>query len=328
MIDIAHIETERLIEKVERQVRIEYARAAKEVERKLNDYMQSFLKKDAVMFEKYKQGQITEKELYKWREGQIAVGKRWQEMKESIAQDYHNANMIARSIVQGYLPDAYALNHNYATFLVEKGALVDTSYSLYSRQAVERLIKNEPDILPQMSEAGLLKLKGGKDVLWQKGQVQSLMTQAILQGESIPEIASKVSVELGVKNKAAAVRYARTAMTGSQNAGRNDAYHRARDLGIKLKQTWLATLDGRTRDEHVDLDGQTVGIDEPFEIDGYEIAYPGDPGAEPFLVWNCRCTTIPTIEGFERDLSDLSLRESSHLEGMSYSEWKEAHKRE
>jgi hypothetical protein len=58
-------------------------------------------------------------------------------------------------------------------------------------------------------------------------------------------------------------------------------------MGIEMQQTWVATLDGRTRHEHRMLDGQTVPIGEPFEVDGYKIRYPGDPTAEGFLIWNC-----------------------------------------
>ena len=56
----------------------------------------------------------------------MMMGKRWEEMSDTLAQDFHNANRISRSIVNGYMPEVYALNHNYGTFEVEKGALVDT----------------------------------------------------------------------------------------------------------------------------------------------------------------------------------------------------------
>ena len=80
----------------------------------------------------------------------------------------------------------------------------------------------------------------------------------------------------------------------------------------------------RARHEHRILDGQTVPIGEPFEVDGYKIRYPGDPTAEGFLIWNCRCTTIAQLKGFERDVTDLGLRHDDNIEGMSYDEWKEA----
>ena len=121
----------------------------------------------------------------------------------------------------------------------------------------------------------------------------------------------------------AAVRYARTAATGAQNAGRVDSYERAQKMGIELEQEWLATLDNRTRDEHRDLDGQHVPVGEPFEVDGEEIRYPGDPSAPGYLVWNCRCTLVPKLKSL--DQSDAP--RDNRLGDMRYDDWKNEHKK-
>ena len=70
------------------------------------------------------------------------------------------------------------------------------------------------------------------------------------------------------------------------------------------------------------MDGQRVPVGTPFKVDGYEIEYPGDPGAPGFLIYNCRCTLMASLKGFESDASDLSLRNTNKLGGMSYEEWK------
>ena len=145
-----------------------------------------------------------------------------------------------------------------------------------------------------------------------------------MQGESIPQISKRLAETVGDSNYKAAVRNARTMTTSAENGGRQDAYKRAESMGIKMRRTWVATLDGRTRHAHRLLDGQTVDIDQPFVVDGEEIMFPGDPKAKPYLVYNCRCTTISQIEGFERDVTDLSLRHTKHLGDMTYEEWKNA----
>lgn len=76
-------------------------------------------------------------------------------------------------------------------------------------------------------------------------------------------------------NRSSALRTARTAITGAQNAGRQDSYIAAEKMGIKMKREWLATMDNRTRHAHAVLDGQRVGVNEPFKVDGYEIMFPG-----------------------------------------------------
>ena len=323
MADLGHKETDELIDAMTGKVDDVYRTAVADVQAKLDDYLQRLDVKDRTKRLQLARGEITQAEYNRWRTGQIMIGQRWAEMRDTLALYLHHANEIARSVVNGYMPEVYALNHDYATFTVEKAGHVDTSYTLYDRQTAERLLREE-QILPEAGPSMKKRIAAGKDIAWQEGQIQSVTLQGIRQGESIPNLSKRIARTLGESNHASTIRYARTASTASQNAGRLDAYKRAEDMGIEMQQTWVATLDGRTRHEHRILDGQTVPIGEPFEVDGYKIRYPGDPTAEGFLIWNCRCTTIAQLKGFERDVTDLGLRHDDNIEGMSYDEWKEA----
>ena len=298
-----------------------YRQAAEEVKKKLDDYLRRFQAKGKIKLELLKKGKITQEEYNRWRTGQIMMGKRWEEMKNTLSEDLHNANGIARHIVDDKAPDVYAVNHDYATFLIEKESGINTSYTLYSHDTVEKLIREQPDLLPPPGPRMLKSIADGKDIAWQRGQIQSVTIQAILQGESIPNMARRIARTMGSNNKAATVRYARTAITGAENAGRVDAFKRAEDMGIEVEQEWLATLDGRTRYEHRQLDGQHVKVGEPFEVDGYEIRFPGDPTAPGHLVWNCRCTLVPRVKGVDQS----NAPRNSKLGDMTYEEWREEH---
>jgi len=183
------------------------------------------------------------------------------------------------------------------------------------RTADERRAETSPRPAPRLRD-------GEKDLRWNRQHLTSALEQSILQGDSVPEIARRLE-SVAVMDHKAAIRNARTMVTGAQNAGRDLAYKRAENMGIKLKRVWIATLDGRTRHEHRMLDGQRAKVDEPFKVDGYTIRFPGDPEAEPFLVYNCRCTTISEIEGFETDTT--AYRDDPDFGGMTYDEWKKAH---
>lgn len=58
---------------------------------------------------------------------------------------------------------------------------------------------------------------------------------------------------------------------------------------IGYKQ-WQATADERTRETHAEADGQTVPIDQPFQVGGEQADYPGDPGLSDEEACNCRCS--------------------------------------
>lgn len=326
MRDIAHDETERILAKMEKEVASVYTQAQKELSEKLDDYLKRFETKDAIWQKNVADGKRTVEEYKQWKQGQMLAGYRWQAMRDQIAEDLHESNALARSIVMGYRPEVYAINHNYATYRIEKAAKVNTGYTLYSRETVEKILRDQPELLPPPTGSMQKKLRDykkatGKDIAWQKGQLQSVMTQAVLQGESIPNISKRIANTLGEMNHKSTIRYARTAITGAQNAGRMDAYKRASDMGIGVKQQWVATIDFRTRHEHRMLDQQIVEIGEPFEVDGYKIMFPADPTAEPEMIWNCRCTTIAVVEGLNHDFSG---RSDEAIQDMSYDDWKES----
>ena len=350
MNDAGHKETEAIIKGLEKKVTKEYAQASKEIQAKLDKYFKRFETKDNAWRQMVKDGKKTADEYAEWRTGQLLVGRRWATMRDTIAEDLHNTNLIARGMIAGRMPETYAINHNWGTFDVERAGRVDTSYTLYNRDTVERLLRDEPDLLkppgpqmqktfadwdtyintgsdshitPETKKAFDKLLAQGKDIRWQKGQIQSVVTQSILQGESIPNMARRIARTMGEMNQKASIRYARTAMTSAQNAGRRDAFKRAQDMGINLQQEWIATLDNRTRHAHRQLDGQIVAIDEPFHVDGYDILYPGDPTVPGYLVYNCRCTTAAKVSGWVSMSGQL--RSDQAIAGQTYEEWKQGH---
>jgi uncharacterized protein with gpF-like domain len=165
--------------------------------------------------------------------------------------------------------------------------------------------------MPHYSE--VKALKRGIDVKYGKKQISAAVTSGILQGKSIKDLASDITKRVVGMNQESSLRAARTATTSAQNGGRQDSYERAEAMGIDLEKEWMATLDERTRTEHQELDGQRVATDKPFEVAGYKIKYPGDSSAPACMVYNCRCTMVASLKGFE----NISQR-------TTYSEWLQA----
>ncbi len=86
---------------------------------------------------------------------------------------------------------------------------------------------------------------------------------------------------------------ARTEAINSLRAGQAEAVTQAIDeYKGEATKTWDSTgADGRTRDSHLDHDGQTVPVDQPFNLDGELLMFPGDDslGASAGNLINCRC---------------------------------------
>ncbi len=76
------------------------------------------------------------------------------------------------------------------------------------------------------------------------------------------------------------------------NSLANGSSHAAAQLvGMEFK-TWDATLDAVTRPTHADAHGQTVALNDSFDVGGEEAMYPGDPALSDAEAANCRCTLI------------------------------------
>ena len=334
--DIAHKETDKILAEMEKRIKKEYKQAEREVRQKLDDYMERFKKKDEkkrlelmdlkkdvqnhkISWNEYR---LKQSEYWEWRKGQIIMSSRWEQMRDTLAKDYHNANKIAKSIVNGYMPEVYALNYNYGSYEVEHGLGIDTSFTLYSKETVEHLLRENPDLLPKPGKYTSELIRNNIDLQWNKQQIQSVMLQGILQGESIPKLAKRLAETVGDKNMHSAIRNARTMTTRAENYGRMDAFRRAQGLGINLKKQWVATLDHRTRDSHVDVDGEIRGLNETFS-NGLDC--PGGMGT-PEETYNCRCALISVFDEKQDDIRKNGLRDESGLGGMSYKEWREYHR--
>lgn len=321
--DYAHKMTDAELAKLEQRIAKLYKKAADELTDTVKSYFEQFAKRDAAMKEKLDAGEITEQQYKQWRLAQIGRGKRFEALRDKVAERYTDANATAVAYVNDATPGIYSLNRNYAAYKIEQVS-DKADFTLWDEQTVKRLIDEQPDLMPYYQPKRALQR--GIDLKYGKQQITASVTSSILQGKSIPKIANDLQQRMRDMSRASAIRTARTAVTAAQNAGRLDTYRAAQDMGIKLKKRWLATLDNRTRHAHAMLDGQTVDVDKPFKVDGYELMYPGDTSAPGYLVYNCRCTQIAEVDGEDTSSGGRRARNPKTWESvlvgvMTYAEW-------
>ena len=87
------------------------------------------------------------------------------------------------------------------------------------------------------------------------------------------------------------------------NQGRQEAFQQAIDSGKVLasnvRRVWHAAKDSRTRDTHRQLDGETVGFNEPWvSSSGARLRFPGDPSAPLAETIRCRCNFSMRVDYF------------------------------
>lgn len=291
--DAAHRATDKELERIEKRLTEIYNQAAQELQEKADKYFERFKELDAQKQALVKAGKMTEQEYKTWRQGKIMTGEHWKEMQKQAAQRLTEADRIAVEYTNGRLPYVYSLNYNSVAEGLET-RLNGYSFELVDEATVRNLAESDKTLLPYKT------VDGKKAERWHTARVNAEVTQGIIQGESIPEIAKRLKTNVGMTAKGSAVRNARTSVTSAENKGRIDMLHDAADKGVITHKVWMAAIDARTREAHRLLDGQEQDIDDPFKsIDG-DIMFPGDPEARPEMVYNCRCSLTYKVVGFRR----------------------------
>lgn len=294
--DKARKQTDKLLNQMEKKISKIYQDAYKDLSKNWNQFMAVHKPMVEDAYNKYMDARKngTTQEIFDARtyyervlNNTILQNERYKAMTDELAEKISHVNEVALNYVNGNMAKVYTTNYN--AFGDEK--IDGYSFSLTNEQAVKNLAKSDKALLPTK------QLNKNKDLKWNHKQINSQMMQGILQGESIPKLAKRLENVMGMDKKSA-IRNARTMTTAAENKGRQDSFKKAQGDGVIMEREWIATGDDRTREWHSDLDGVTVGIDEPWENDYGKIMFPGDPTADPANVYNCRCSIRAVVKGF------------------------------
>lgn len=312
--------TEKELKALEKRIYDSYKEAYDGLTDIIKEYFAKFADRDEAEKARLDAGDITEEQYKQWRLAQIGRGKRFEALRDKVADRMTNANAAAVAYVNDATPGIYSLNRNFAAYTIEQ-VTGDVGFDLWDEQTVKRLIVEQPELMPYYPPKRALKR--GIDLAWGKKQITASVTSSILQGKSIKHMADDLQSRIVTMNRDSAIRTARTAVTGAQNAGRMDSYFAAEKMGIKCRKEWMATLDGRTRHSHAVLDGEVVDNDKKFSNG---CRFPGDPQGRPEEVYNCRCTLVSVIEGIDtsggqRHARNQETGQNDLIENMTYAEW-------
>lgn len=302
---------EKQAQELQEKLQLTYADAISGMTSRIEASLKEFAADDAKWAADVAAGKKDAKAHKAWRKDQALHNDQLKALKQALTQDLTAADEMAMAYVNQMPAGVYAEGMNFATYEIEHGAKANTSFTLYNKNTVMELVANEPDLLPHTA------FDKAKDTAWNSRHVTSAVTQAVLQGQTIPQLVTSIA-GIAAMDQRAAMKAARTAMTSAHSLGKLKGYERAAGMGIDVEKQWLAALDSRTRSSHRHLDGEVVELDAEFSNG---LKYPGDPDGPGSEVYNCRCTLVPVIGDVEYD----DVERASKLGSMSYEEWKNEH---
>ncbi len=298
--------TDKELVKLENKILAIYKRSQKDLKKRWAVYMEQ----SAVVISEYQKAYEAAlatrdmKKINKAKEAlkdakfrQTVYNDSYKSMLNDVITKIANVNKIALAYANDKMPEIYAMNHNAIASTAKR---LGIDFTIVNEHAVRNLIKAGDIKLPHK------ELNVAKDKRWNTKKLNSSVLQGIIQGDSMDEIADRI-LPVVDNNKNAAIRNARTMVTGAENQGRLDSFLELQEMGTVLKKKWIAVPDERTRTWHLVMDGQEQELKDKFvDGNGNKLMYPGDPSAKPETVYNCRCGIETFIIGFRDSKGNIN----------------------
>lgn len=289
----------RLEQGTERELAIAYTNALRDIKRTLTGY-----------FERYSVGgRLTYEDMLNY--------KRLQRLEREVIEVLQDMTGFAARQTRALAREALQEAYYRSVYAIEGAANVRIMYGKLDREAIEQAI--------QMPISGLTLnelLEGRRGEIIRT--VRQSITQELIKGSSYRQMAERLNRTFnGDYNKA--IRVVRTETHRVQNYARNQALIEAEGKGIKMRKIWVATLNGRTRDTHQELDGQAADEEGYFHYQGMRTQYPGGFGDAAMDI-NCRCTVRGEIIGYEpqvRIARENRFEKGELISHMTYEEWRQ-----
>jgi len=205
-------------------------------------------------------------------------------------------DMTGRSVVAKAGAGAafmFSLHDFAAEFNSSMDAAGRAAYDEAGQQVYDELGKDDPWTAPPAKVKEFLaqrqnKLKDVPQEIFD--QVKRQLDEGISHGESIKDLAARVAGEFDTIKQGRARNIAMTETGAAYGDARQVSM---RSAGVQHKE-WLTSGNVNVRPAHAEAQGQTRAIDEPYDVDGEEIDFPGDPTGSPENVINCHCVSLPT----------------------------------
>ena len=290
---------ERVNRRQQRDITTEFRKSLRKVKNEIGNLFQ----------EHGKGGKLPRTEMQKYRRLQ----KFEKFLNKEIGTLSRKQNHLTRQgIIEVYMESYYRFGH-----MIEAQALTSLSYGTLSEKKIEAVLFNPLDMI-KWSDRNV-----ANNQLMVR-QIREELMKGMVQGKSYGDIAKGITKRMNV-GVSKAIRVAQTEMHRSAQQGQLESMKHAESKGVLMKKRWVSTLDGSTRDNHQDMDGQEVAVDEDFTTpDGDTAEAPSHFGI-PEEDINCRCTMISIVAGIEPSLRRARDEEGKGeiIEMKSYKQWKQ-----
>ena len=285
--------TGRLTKRAERQVLAAYSQSLRAIRSEMSD-----------IYSKYAIGeQLTFSEMAKYD--------RNEKMFKSIQNEINRMTRGNAATTRQMAGNIYEQSYYRAGFALEKGTQAKLSYTMLPAEQIKASVQNPISGL-RLND----RISRNRQQLIIR--VREQITQGMVQGEGYVTMTSRIK-DVYDRDATSAMRILRTEGHRNQQMGTVDSIEHAENLGVKTLRVWDAAIDGRTREDHAQMDGEKVKKGELFTLpDGSTAEAPGLSGVAEQDI-NCRCSVRVEVDGYSPEFRRQ--REEGLIPYTNYSEW-------
>jgi len=254
--------------------------------------------------------------ILKWSDmtkGDGALLSRYQTMYRNIFNTIKTNYRTVAANIDKTFSQTFKEGYYYRSWDIQNQIGKELSFSLIPDKAVQQAAMNPISGLT-------LKEIQTKDKARVIDGVNQAITRGLVRGASINEMDKLVKEALGTASNNSE-RIVRTEALRAYSLGNLQSENEARNMGIKLKEIWSTTQDGRARESHIDMNG-VEAVNGMFTlVSGIN---KGATSPEPRMFGiaaediECRCVKVVMVDGFEDPLIIDSLQNFDY----SYQEYR------
>ena len=238
-----------------------------------------------------------------------------------------NMNKIINELSAKLTPDLTSVNDDLVQLGISEASYVANGINgaigidLVSKLPTDRTVQKIVNT-SLMDGLTISEWLGKQDKAFQETLTKQIRL-GVIEGETNPQIVSRLKSALDIKNNNNVKTIVRTAVATVTNQVRMETYKENEDIFKGWE--WNATLDSRVRPEHLLLDKSAWSLDgKGLNEKGKKYKFRQAPDG-----WNCRCVLLPIVKSFKElgiPLDEVSKGTRSSIDGyvssnLSASDW-------
>lgn len=279
-------------DRLEKLIEAEESKTARQISKDYNDALKDALKKTRDFFKRARDvetGKVkppsslkTDAQIEGWKKGYMTRALKQQDVVGQITDRMKEAGVKTRQRLQQSMRTIYDKSRKMTFEQLNKDG---RKLSDMTKRKIDALLYG-PNSNRPFSKIAFDRLGSGKNV---RERLRRELAEGIRKGEGQDKLLKRVMKVTGAEEKDAK-RILRTESTQIESLAQMDAMEEMYELtGAKPWKRWVCTFNN-SRDTHMELHGQEVPYDEPFQSSsGALLMFPGDNSAPPEEVINCRC---------------------------------------